>query len=150
MFILNIEWGSVADWASAVGTILAVGISLYLANHKKRPKLIYDPRFRNEINSWTLVVYNPEYEPAFLNFTGDINVENKNKTIYLESYAKAKRYEEIPIIFNKEKNIAKIKVREAASKHNYYLTLVIKENKIYIFESRNKYCKGKKVYFSVY
>lgn len=150
MFSVFDGFGSVADWVSGIGTFVAVVVSLYLANRRKRPKLIYDPRFRNEINSWTLVVYNPEYEPVFLNFTGDVNVESKNKTIYLESYAKVKRYEEIPIIFNKEKNIAKVKVREVVSKHNYYLTLVIKENKICIFESRNKYCKGKKVYSSVY
>lgn len=151
MFLVFDGSGSLADWASVFGTISAAIVSLFLANHKKRPKLIYDPRFRIEINNWTLVVYNPGYEPVFLNFTGDVNVENKkNKTIYLESYAKVERYEEIPIIFNKEKNIAKVKIREAVSKHNYYLTLVIKENKICIFESRNKYCKGKKVYSSVY
>ena len=35
MFILNIEWGSVADWVSGIGTFAAVIVSLYLANHRK-------------------------------------------------------------------------------------------------------------------
>lgn len=77
MFLKFDGFGSLADWASVFGTILAAIVSLFLANHKKRPKLIYDPRFRIEINNWTLVVYNPGYEPVFLNFTGDVNVENK-------------------------------------------------------------------------
>lgn len=147
MFILSVEWGSVADWVSGIGTFAAVIVSLYLANRKKRPRIIFAPKIYN--GNWYIIVYNPDYEPVFLNFTGDINIETKNKTIYLESLAKAEAYKEIPIIFNKE-NIAKVKVREAASKHNYYLTLAIKENKICIFESHNKYCKGKKVYSSVY
>ena len=143
MFILNIEWGSVADWASVFGTISAAIVSLFLANHHKKPRLIFELKPYN--GGWNIKVTNPEYEPVYMRFTGDI--KDRIKIIYLESYAKAEAHKEIPIIFNKGKNIAKVKIREAVSKHNYYLTLVIKDkNKICIFESRNKYCKGKKIY----
>lgn len=36
MFILSVEWGSVADWVSGIETFAAVIVSLYLANHKKK------------------------------------------------------------------------------------------------------------------
>ena len=168
MFILSVEWGSVADWVSGIGTFAAVIVSLYLANHRKRPRIIFEPKIYD--GNWYIIVYNPDYEPVFLNFTGDINTETKNKTIYLESLAKTETYQYIPIIFNKYQNIpiifnkyqitfnkyqkyqtiANVKVKEVASKHNYYLTLVTKENMIYVFESHNRCFRGKRIYVNFY
>ena len=91
MFILSVEWGSVADWVSGIGTFAAVIVSLYLANHRKRPRIIFEPKIYD--GNWYIIVYNPDYEPVFLNFTGDINTETKNKTIYLESLAKTETYQ---------------------------------------------------------
>ena len=158
MFILNIEWGSVADWVSGIGTFAAVIVSLYLANHRKRPRIIFAPKIYD--GNWYIIVYNPDYEPVFLNFTGDINTETKNKTIYLESLAKTETYQDIPIIFNeyqitfnkyqKYQTIANVKVKEVASKYNYYLTLVTEENMIYVFESHNRCFRGKRIYVNFY
>lgn len=39
MEISSVNWGSVADWASAFGTVLASGVALYLARDSQRVKL---------------------------------------------------------------------------------------------------------------
>ena len=44
---MNIEWGSVADWVSAVATFSAVVTSLYLANRSMKPKVEI---LTNEVN----------------------------------------------------------------------------------------------------
>ncbi len=42
MDIPNVNWGSVADWASAVGSVLASGVALYLAADANRVKATVD------------------------------------------------------------------------------------------------------------
>lgn len=166
MFSVFDGFGSVADWVSGIGTFAAVIVSLYLANHKKRPRLIFEPKINS--NNWYIVVYNPDYEPVFLEFTGDIDTKikpetrakTKINTIYLESLAKTETHQDIPIIFNKYQitfnkyqkyqTIANVKVKEVASKHNYYLTLVTEENMIYVFESHNRCFRGKRIYVNFY
>lgn len=143
MFILSVEWGSVADWVSGIGTFAAVIVSLYLANHKKRPKLIFKPLL-NDKNECELEVYNPRYEPVMLNFIGDTNGGNLH---YLESYSHFERHECVSVNFN-EKGTAKIKITELVTGYRYYLTIYLEENKVSIFESYIKFIKGRRVYKS--
>lgn len=146
MFLKFDGFGSVADWVSGIGTFVAVIVSLYLANHKKRPKLIFKPLF-NDKNECELEVYNPGYEPVMLNFIGDTNGGNLR---YLESYSHFEPYSRVSIKFKfkNEKGTAKIKITELVTGYRYYLTIYLEENKVSIFESYIKFIKGRRVYKS--
>ncbi|QBZ87875.1 hypothetical protein EPZ47_03880 [Pseudomonas viciae] len=54
MDLPNLNWGSVADWASAAGSVLASGVALYLAADANRLKASVDCSVKDMVDGTTV------------------------------------------------------------------------------------------------
>lgn len=60
------DWGSVADWFGAFGTIAAVIVALWQSNKSRQPKLKLFAEYYTKENKWILMIENLSYAPVKL------------------------------------------------------------------------------------
>lgn len=130
MFILNIEWGSVADWVSGIGSISTALLSLYLAADSKRyVKLDFKLCTNNDGNLYIYII-NRTIKYFVLQFSQQENIQEFS-LFPVESrsanYKKCKRINKI----NSE-----ITILELESQKKYTLELIIEKNSAELYQKR--------------
>lgn len=154
--LLNIEWGSVADWLSGILTFVSVSYAFYLNLHRKKPNLNFElvnwPYTKSEVgkkdikvNSYLLLVQNEENYPLNIKVTSNSEYSNwNNKIIHLPAISSNNSkpgFLEIPLRFS-ENNQVKFAFQNMANKKKTKVTITKLNDKVSFYRGFNGINQG--------
>lgn len=119
--------GDLADWVSAIGTISAVILSLYLASKRNRPKLSFDID-----RDGFAFVYNKSFTPVELIEKGEKNVlplEPLDRSIKNLRSNNPFNNEVCGVHYDQTKKINKLKYTDIISGSHYKVIIYSKKSK---------------------
>lgn len=128
------DLGNLADWVSAIGTISAVILSLYLASRRNRPRLSFDID-----NDGFAFVYNKSFNPVELVKKGSsdlLPLEPLERNIKSLISKNPFNNEVCGVQYNRHKKVNKLKYTDIISGSHYKVIIYSKKSKWYIKQYR--------------